>query len=190
MLASANDLDHTLTAQLIIAWAGESGVDDPRLGWWNTDLASEFGGEDFFRRLLPTTWPWAIFRALLEAARRVDAAARRNAADPDQILSLFNLGFELDEHLSDRFDDLARTHTTPLDALPALAAVIGPSFSHDRFESWVRKSPRRETETTSIGRRLHGAPPTSLTVLVDTLVSALTPIAPSYPLPHYRLAPA
>ncbi len=117
MPSSAIDLDHALTAQLIIAWAGESGVDDPRLRWWNTDLASEFGGEDLFRRLLPTTWPWAIFRALLEAARRVHVAARRNASDPDQILlarSLRDLGLQIPS-TRDR-DDLRRSPTSRLPA--------------------------------------------------------------------------
>ena len=48
-------LDGALTAQLAVAWAGEKG-EEPRLGWWRSDLASELGGEDLFRRLLPHTW--------------------------------------------------------------------------------------------------------------------------------------
>ena len=55
-------LDQLLTAQLIVAWAGERG-DPQRLGWWRSDLSSEFGGEDLFRRLLPHTWPWATLKA-------------------------------------------------------------------------------------------------------------------------------
>ena len=53
-----SDLDHTLTIQLLVAWAGESG-DPPRLGWWRTDMVSEYGGGDLFKRLLPNTWQWA-----------------------------------------------------------------------------------------------------------------------------------
>jgi hypothetical protein len=48
-----------LTVQLVVGWAGEAG-ENPRLGWWNTDLASEFGGEDLFRRLLPNSWRWDL----------------------------------------------------------------------------------------------------------------------------------
>ena len=32
-------LDQILTAQLIVAWAGESG-EEPRLKWWRTDLVT------------------------------------------------------------------------------------------------------------------------------------------------------
>jgi hypothetical protein len=38
-----SDLDAALTAQFAVAWAGETG-EEPRLGWWRTDLVSEFGG--------------------------------------------------------------------------------------------------------------------------------------------------
>lgn len=60
------ELDHALTAQIIIAWAGEKG-EDPRLGWWRCDLVSEFGGEDLFKRLLPNTWDWAVLQGAREA---------------------------------------------------------------------------------------------------------------------------
>jgi hypothetical protein len=70
--ASAATLDMILTAQLAVAWAGEAG-DPPRLKWWRTDLASEFGGEDLFKRLLPHTWRWAVLEGAREAARRRDA---------------------------------------------------------------------------------------------------------------------
>ena len=39
-------LDHILCAQFAVAWAGESG-EEGRLGWWKTDLTSEFGGVCF-----------------------------------------------------------------------------------------------------------------------------------------------
>ncbi|MEX1028347.1 MAG: hypothetical protein WD049_10155, partial [Candidatus Paceibacterota bacterium] len=42
---SAAEIDGLLSAQLIVAWAGESGApDDPstkRLAWWRTDLVGE-----------------------------------------------------------------------------------------------------------------------------------------------------
>jgi hypothetical protein len=52
------ELDLLLTAQLAVAWAGEGHVgEEPRLGWWRSDLTSEFGGRDLFQRLLPRTAP-------------------------------------------------------------------------------------------------------------------------------------
>ena len=62
-------LDKILASQIVVAWAGESGEEEPRLGWWKTDLKSEFGGEDLFRRLLPNTSEWAVLQAIREAAR-------------------------------------------------------------------------------------------------------------------------
>ena len=81
---SAATLDAILTAQLAVAWAGEGG-EEPRLKWWRTDLASEFGGEDLFKRVLPHTWPWAVLEGAREAARRHDADVRARDADPDRM---------------------------------------------------------------------------------------------------------
>ena len=64
--AATTDLDLALTAQIAVAWAGEGG-EEPRLSWWQTDLVSEFGGEDLLRRLLPKTYPWAMLQAVREA---------------------------------------------------------------------------------------------------------------------------
>ena len=96
-----SDIDMALTSQLVVAWAGETG-EEHRLGWWRSDLVSEYGGEDLFRRLLPSTWRWAVLQGAREAARRVDAELRRRDHDPDRIVSLFSLGFELDERIEER----------------------------------------------------------------------------------------
>ena len=72
---TAAELDALLTAQIAVAWAGEGG-DEPRLGWWRTDLVDEYGGEDLFARLLPHTARWAVLQAVREAARRTDARLR------------------------------------------------------------------------------------------------------------------
>src|SRR3954463_640549 len=116
-------LDQILVAQLALAWAGEAG-EEPRLGWWRSDLTSEYGGEDLFRRLLPRTWRWATLPGAREAARRRDAEARARDHDPDRILSVFRLGFEADERLDERFQELKASGKDPLEALPALAEVV------------------------------------------------------------------
>lgn len=64
---TTRDLDTLLIAQLAVAWAGEGG-EEPRLGWWRSDLVSEFGGHDLFQRLLPHTWEWAALQGAREAA--------------------------------------------------------------------------------------------------------------------------
>lgn len=117
-----SELDLLLTSQVAVAWAGENGLggDERRLGWWRSDLVSEYGGRDLFQRLLPHTWPWAVLQAVREASRRCDQRIRGQDNDPDRIVSLYRLGFEIDERADQRWQDLKRSGKTPLDALPGL----------------------------------------------------------------------
>ena len=85
---SGEALDGVLTAQLVVAWAGEAG-EPPRMKWWRTDLASELGGEDLFRRRLPHTWRWAVLEEAREAAGRSDAELAGQAGDPERLITLF-----------------------------------------------------------------------------------------------------
>jgi hypothetical protein len=179
-------IDLALTAQIVVAWAGEAG-EHTRLGWWRSDLVSEFGGEDLFRRLLPSTWAWAVLQAARETARRRDAELRRQDHDPDRILSLFSLGFELDERIDERLHDLKRSGRDPKEALPGLA-IIDEGWDRHRFVEWVTSHGEADTVATPIGRRLKGSPPLALDQQVRRLVSGLAPAADSYPLPHFRRA--
>jgi hypothetical protein len=181
-----SDLDLVLISQLAVAWAGEAG-EDPRLGWWRTDLVSEFGGEDLFRRLLPATWPWAVLRGAREAARRKDAELRSRDHDPDRLITLFSLGFEVDERVDERLTDLEQLGRPPADALPALKDVITDSFHRDHFRDWVLGHGRGRVTTSPspVGRRVDGAIPSALTERVTRLVAALDPLTDSYPLPHF-----
>lgn len=180
-----SDIDLALTAQIVIAWAGETGEEEKRLGWWRSDLVHEFGGEDLFRRLLPNTWAWAVLQSVRETARRKDAALRREAHDPDRILSLFNFGFELDERIDERFQDLKRSGRDPKEVLPGLA-VIEADWDQGRFFEWVHAHGEVETSAAPIGRRLKGPPPAALDQQVRGLVAGLAPAADRYPLPHFR----
>lgn len=179
-----SDVDLAVTAQIVVAWAGETG-EDKRLGWWRSDLVSEFGGEDLFRRLLPSTWPWAVLQGAREAARRKDAELRRADHDPDRIVSLFSLGFELDERLDERFQDLKRSGALPHEALSGIA-IIGKGWDTKRFQDWIDDHGTADTTTTPLGRHLKGAPPAALDRLISKLVAALSPTAKDYPLPHFR----
>ena len=181
-LIPLSEIDHALTAQLVVAWAGETG-EEKRLGWWRSDLVSEFGGKDLFRRLLPNTGEWAVLQGAREAARRKDAELRRQDHDPDRIVSLFCFGFELDERIDERLQDLKRSGRAPQEALPGLAGSIELVWNRDRFLDWVRGHGETETTATPIGRRVKGDLPTNLDELVRRLAGALAPLADNYPLP-------
>lgn len=177
-------LDHLLTLQLAVAWAGEAG-EEPRLGWWRTDLHSEFGGQDLFERLLPNTAPWAVLQAVREAARRTDGQQRSRSHDPDRLVTLFRFGFELDEHLDERLADLKRAGVPPEQALPGLAEVVQEDWEAEAFAEWVRAH----------GEPDHTASPSGRQVKTDThaperlaakLVAALAPFPDAYPMPHVR----
>jgi len=189
---ASSDLDQALTAQIVVAWAGEGG-EEPRLGWWQTDLVSEFGGEDLLKRLLPRTWPWALLQAVQEAARRKDEELRGMASDPDQLVSLYRFGFELDELIEERLQFHKRSGLPPVEALPALAEVLGnalhQSWDQDQFQGWLEAHGPVQAETVPTGRLLKGPLPAGLDRRVTLLVAALAPLAERYPLPHFRVKP-
>lgn len=178
-------LDFVLTAQLVIAWAGEGG-EEPRLGWWRTDLCSEFGGEDLFRRLLPQTWEWAVLQSMREAARRKDAEIREEAHDADQIVSLFCLGFEIDERVDERLSDLKRAGAPPTEVLPSLRDAISGKWNPVHFVEWLDGHGSVDFTIVPAGRRLKGKLPESLELTVSNLLAGFKPLADTYPLPHFR----
>ena len=180
-----SDIDLALTAQLLVGWAGESG-EDKRLAWWKTDLVSEYGGEDLFKRLLPKTWEWAVLQGAREAARRTDADARNRESDADRIISLYSLGFELDERIDERLQDLKRSGLKPVEALPALSEVMSRTWNKQQFLDWVQAHGETETTAAPAGRRIKGAPPAGLDQTIRQLVGALAPLATTYPMPHFR----
>ena len=183
------EVDLLLTAQLAVAWAGEGHVgEEPRLGWWRSDLTSEFGGRDLFERLLPRTHRWAVFQAVREAARRTDAELRERANNPDGVTSLYSLGFDLDERVDERLLALKRGELPPEAALPDLHAVVSDTWNPAVFTAWLQSHGKAEHKVEPLGRRLVGPQPEVLGELVRRLVGALYPLAPAYPLPHYRSA--
>ena len=184
--APKDALDRILTLQLAVSWAGEGKTDPPRLGWWRTALSDEFGGEDLFKRLTPRTWRWAVLEAARAAARKVDAEARAQAADADQLGSLFRLGFELDEQLEDRLAELKRTGVDPAEALPALGELMA-AWSAEAFTKWLTSQGPVDVTPSSIGRRLKGDVPADPVALAQALTAALAPVADRYPAPHFKI---
>jgi len=180
-----SEVDFLLTAQLVVAWAGEGG-EEPRLGWWRSDLVSEFGGEDLFRRLLPGTWRWATLQGVRAAAMRRDHEIRAHDHDPDRLVTLFNLGFEIDERVEERLQHLKRSGQEPMAALPGLSDAIAPTWEQTRFADWVSGHGETEFAPSPVGRRIKGPLPKTLDLVVRRLVGALYPLSEDYPSPHFR----
>ena len=180
-------LDKILTLQLAIGWAGEGKTEPPRLGWWRTALSDEFAGEDLFKRLTPRTWRWAVLETARAAARKVDAEARAQAADADQLVSLFRLGFAIDEQVDDRLAELKQSGVDPVDALPELGKLVA-TWNADAFIAWCKGLGKADVVPSSIGRRLKGEPPRDPAATAQALAAALAPIAARYPAPHFKIS--
>ncbi len=196
--APDGDLDALLTAQLLVAWAGETA----RLGWWRTELVSRYGGLDLFAVLTPQTTHWAVLQAAREAARRHDAERRADGGEPDDMLTLFHLGFDLDEQADERLQHHKRTGKSPTAALPRLTDFIRlprPDDDDDSDESFDREAFDRHLHgeaaryTLEPGRRrMTGPPPPDLPELVRLLLAGLAPRSndpddrKQYPLPYFR----
>jgi hypothetical protein len=182
-----SEIDSLLTSQILVAWAGERGGDEERrLGWWRTDLVSEYGGRDFFKRLLPRTSEWAVLQSVRQAALRADIAAKKKVPDADALISLYGLSFEVDERLEERIQELKRSNKSPIESLPALRALMDSPWKQQSFMDWVEGHGKSDFTVTATGRRLKGTPPSSLDSITKSLVGALTPIAKDYPFPHIK----
>lgn len=181
--------DAILSLQLAVAWAGESGHDEPRLAWWDTDMVSKYGGHDLLRRLAPRSFKWAALEVAREAARRNDEAARAGDANPDRLVSLFRLGFDVDEQLQDRLAEHKRGQCSPDSALSQLGELMA-SWDRDRLVNWLDTTDAPKVVNDPVGRRLTGPPPDDLVETASRLARALVPLGDRYPCPHYRDASA
>ena len=186
--ATRGAIDRVLVAQLVVAWAGEGG-ERPRMDWWPCDLISPDAGEDLFQQLLPITWEWALLRALREVARRRELTNIERFHAPDRVVTLFHLGFSVDERLDERLDELEQTGVRRCDGLPELDSMMRAEWSRERFAGWIREFGRgpREHDAALAGRRLRGLVPRDFETRTRALVAGLEPLIDSYPLPHFVL---
>ncbi|RYG67391.1 BREX-6 system BrxE protein [bacterium] len=182
----ADALDKILAYQFTVAWAGEGRSEPRRLGYWDTDLVDKEGGGDLLSRLLPRTHPWASLEAVREAARRVDAKARMKLAAPDQVRTLFFLGFQIDEALDDRIAALKRQEAAPADAL-AFPMRLDAAFSREALADKLRGG-SESPKVVPGGRELKGAAPADAVKLIERLAAALVPFSEQYPMPFFRVA--
>lgn len=180
-------LDEILIIQLTIAWVGEANTDPPRLGWWRTGMCDEFGGQDLLKRLTPKTWQWAVLESARAAAVLVDDRARDRTENPDNLLTLFRLGFEADEQLDERLFELKQSCVPPSEAYPDLAEIT-EDWSVDRLVSWLGDFGESDYSSTTTGRRLKGKAPNDLCEVTKKLAAALLPLDKEYVLPHFRMS--
>lgn len=182
---SDSTLDNILATQFTVAWAGEGRCEPRRLGWWDTDLVDEAGGGDFLKRFLPQTYTFAALEAVREAARRTDVKARAKMADPDKVRTIFFLGFELDEQLSDRLAQLKREGRPPAAVLP-MPLSLTSEFSKDKLAAVV-KTEEAAFQVVPGGRQVKGPRPDSPDLAIRRLAAALLPLSEQYPLPFYKV---
>jgi hypothetical protein len=181
---SSDDLDQILALQFSVAWAGESGGQPPRLGWWQSDLIDAESGGDLFARLLPRTHEWAGLSLARRCAVRVDAAGRANLRAGEGALTLFHLGFEVDEQLCDRVAE-HRRHRRPSGDLLRHGLALGYAWSSDAFAKHLRALGTPPVEVTTTGRRLNlKAKKLSPLEAARQLAAALLPLPNQYPLPY------
>jgi hypothetical protein len=180
-------LDEILALQILVAWAGEGRCKPRRLGWWDTDLVDPDGGGDLFARLVPRTHAWAALEAVREAARQTDAKARERHGEPDRLRTIFFLGFEVDEKVSDRLAAHKRAGKSPTESLPLPFALDGKWPKDKVLAAFSPGKPPAFDPVPPVGRQLEGAPPASTDELVRRLVAALVPPAEAYPLPFFRI---
>jgi hypothetical protein len=186
---SPRDIDSLLSAQLIVAWAGEKGSAQDstsrRLGWWDTNLVDE-GAEYDLKELLPNTWQWASLQAVRQAAKIHDENVRAKDHDPDRLLTLFSLGFEIDEKLDERLLQFKQNSKAIGEVLPDVASMVTSGWSVERFTSWVTKHGKESPTTVPAGRRLKGQPPEEIQAILERLIAGLAPLADAYPMPHFK----
>ncbi len=105
---------------------GKGDSDEPasqRLGWWQTNLVGE-GAEYDLKELLPNTCRWAVLQAVRHAAKIHDATVRAKDHDPDHLLALYSMGFEIDEKVDDRLVQFKQNSKAIEEMLPDAASMI------------------------------------------------------------------
>jgi hypothetical protein len=127
-----------------------------------------------------------VWQGVREAARRVDEGRRKQDHDADRLVTLFGLGFGLDERLEERFQVLKRGGGEPTAALPGLADFLGQPWSTEHFAEWVSTHGKADFTAAPAGRKIKGLMPGSFEDQVRQLVAALSPLSDAYPLPHFR----
>ena len=156
-----SEIDTALTAQFLVAWAGETG-EEKRLGWWRSDLVSQFG-RSFGVLLRPQLN--GVLQGAREAARRKDAGFVAGTTTP--VFSRFLAWVSSWARMESASDLRCRA---PQEALPG-SWQHRTHLGRDRFLDWSPGHGEAESIATPIGRRLTG-PADEARSVVLRLVSA------------------
>lgn len=156
------------------------------MGWWRTGMCDEYGGEDLLKRLTPKTWQWAALESVRAAAKKVDDRARNQSEDPDNLITLYRLGFEIDERLDERLLELKQSGVPLNESLPELAALC-EEWSDERLKVLLGGLGEASYTATATGRRLKGAAPKDHVSVARQLAAALLPLGSDYALPYFRI---
>jgi len=181
-----SQLDDILALQLSVAWAGEAAGEPRRLGWWQTDLIDAEGGGDLFARLVPRTAAWAGFELAREAARRVETAALARIAKRDELWTLFQFGFAVDEQLHDRLAYHRRHRHVPGEVFQGRLVASGV-WDTAAFAAHLARGGKPTVEVTPSGRQVK-AKPASAAAAAPLLAAALFPFEKAYPLPYVEVS--
>lgn len=165
--------------------AGEADTDPKRMGWWRTGMCDEYGGEDLLKRLVPKTWQWAVLETARAAAKKVDDRARNQSEDPDNLITLYRIGFEIDEQLDERLLELKQSGVPLKESFPDLAALC-EEWSDERLNIWLGGLGEASYTATATGRRLKGTAPKDHAAMARQLAAALLPLDSVYTLPYFR----
>ncbi|MGH7297191.1 MAG: BREX-6 system BrxE protein, partial [Polyangiaceae bacterium] len=178
-----------------VAWAGETGGEPKRLGWWRTDLVDPQGGGDLFMRLVPRTAPWAGLALVRAAARRVDEVAREKVARGDLLWTPFHFGFETDEQLDDRLAYHRSHEHHPSEALGA-RYLVGQPWSPASFRALLSSLAAPTVTITPSGRKVSAraasagdAAPLLFAALAHGADGAEPALPATYPLPYIEPEP-
>jgi hypothetical protein len=170
-------LDSILSLRLLVAWAGEAS----RLGWWKTQLLDPDAGLDLLGRLAPRTGALAAWELTHAAAIAVDSTRREAMAGGERAITLFHLGVEVDEAVTDRLRSLKMSGTGLSPLLPATGERFDASTLTTRLSSLADV----DVEATPSGRRVKGEVPSSPELRAKKLAAALVPFGPEYSMPFF-----
>jgi len=190
---SPEELDAILSVQLLLAWAGETpGGDQPRLGWWKTDVVDDEAGGDLWKRLLPRTHRWAGLDAARRAAALTDAKLRSPAKNADRQLTLFHFGFAIDEALAERLAHHVLEAREPAQVLPTLSAITSRFDRTALMKSLDAADLDATFKVVAGGRQLkpHADEPLSTRARRLALALLADPVAPAYPVPFVLEEPS
>lgn len=105
--------------------------------------------------------------------------------DPDGVLTLFSLGCAVNKLLDERLGQLKASRADASKALPLLAESSTNHKGQRQLQAWLERFPTPKFDTTPLGRRIPGAAPEELDLLLCQLLGYRRRSRTPNPLPHF-----